>query len=244
MLYRAYGRVLTHSESQQALARSIAPGVEVAEVRLPLADFLFSSPDVEGGADGAADAGLGTEAARRHGRQDPAALTLGFFGMVRDYKGVDLLLRAMAEVDGVRLVIAGEFWKPVDEYRALIAELGLEGRVEIVDGYVPFADLPGILCRVDMLALPYRSGTATINVFLAAHFGLPTFATRAATMALDISDGVDGILVEPGSADALRDGLRRLLEPGVLERLQAGVDPSRQQRFWDDYVLAVEQLAR
>lgn len=234
-LYRGFGRVLTHSASQKQLALSIVDDIDVAEVRLPIADFLFS--------DGVSVPSLQEDPIVRSGRRDPSALTLGFFGTIREYKGVDVLLRAMAGVPDVRLVVAGEFWQSIDEYRSLIAELGLADRVEIIDGYIPFSDLPAILGRVDVLALPYRSGTATFNVYLGFLFGLPALATRAATMALDVADGVDGVLADPDDVASLRGALERLLEPGVLETLQKGVDPATQARFWDDYVAAVEGLA-
>jgi glycosyltransferase involved in cell wall biosynthesis len=93
---------------------------------------------------------------------------------------------------------------------------------------------------VDALVLPYRSGTATQNVDLAYGLGAPVIATRVGTIPAHVRDGVDGILTEAGSVDALTSALNRFYAPGMPARLRSAVRPADTQSTWAAYVQAVE----
>jgi glycosyltransferase involved in cell wall biosynthesis len=167
----------------------------------------------------------------------PVRRRLLFFGLVRPYKGLDVLLRALAAgPDDVALTVAGEFWGGAEATRALVAELGLTDRVEVRPGYVPAADVPALFAAADALVLPYRSGTASQNVDLAHLHGLAVVASRVGTLADSVIDGVDGLLVPPGDVGALAASLHRLYEPGVLAALQAKVVPPDADDAWSCYL--------
>jgi glycosyltransferase involved in cell wall biosynthesis len=186
------------------------------------------TPDPETG--GPAAAGDGVESAQ------PARRLL-FFGLVRPYKGLDVLLRALAAgPPDVALTVAGEFWGGPEATRNLIAELGLTGRVELRPGYVDAAEVPALFAAADALVLPYRSGTASQNVDLAHLHGRPVVATRVGTLPTAVADGVDGLLVPPEDPAALGAALRRLYEPGVLAALTAKVRPPDADGDWDRYL--------
>jgi glycosyltransferase involved in cell wall biosynthesis len=159
-----------------------------------------------------------------------------FFGIVRPYKGLDVLLQALAKVPDVSLTVAGEFWGGTEQTEALVRSLGLSRRVRIRPGYVPAEVIPGLFTDVDALVLPYRSGTASQNVWLAHEHGVPVIATRAGTLADAVDDGVDGLLCEPGDPDALAAAIRLFYEPGTPQRLRAGVRPVDPAPAWADYV--------
>lgn len=161
-----------------------------------------------------------------------------FLGIVRPYKGVDVLLRALAAgaPDDVALTVAGEFWGGTGELSALAAELGLADRVRLRDGYVPAEELPGLYAAADAVVLPYRTATASQNVWLAHQHGLPVVATRAGALADHVREGVDGLLCAPGDVDDLARALRGFYAPGVPERMRAGVRPVDPDPYWDDYI--------
>ncbi|NUP80848.1 MAG: glycosyltransferase family 4 protein [Nonomuraea sp.] len=213
-LLRRVDGVLTHSEEQAGLARELAPGKPVRVAGLP--PHLPST--------------TAEKAAQVHRR-------LLFFGMVRPYKGLDLLLRALP--DDVALTVAGEFWGGLDETRALIDELGLGDRVELRPGYVAAADVPKLFAAADALVLPYRSATASQNVWLGHEHGVPVIATRVGALADHVTDGVDGLLVEPGDAGALREAIERFYASGEPERLRSGVKAVDPEPFWAAYAGAL-----
>ena len=129
-LLRRVDTVLTHSEQQSALAAELTPvprRVAVMPPHLPVRR-------------GAA-AATGGDAPQVRNR-------LLFFGLVRPYKGLDLLLRALAAgPPQVSLTVAGEFWGGLEETKALIAELGLADRVELRPGYVPAEEVPALFAE-------------------------------------------------------------------------------------------------
>ena len=208
-------RVVVHSGDQAGLARELGAR-EVVQAPLP--------PHLPGGAP-----------LDRTPHDGPARLLA--LGVVRDYKGVDLLLEALREVPGLRLTVAGEMWGDAGErVRRLACDPALAERVDVRDGYVPAPALAPMLAAHDVLVLPYRSATASQNALLAFAHGLPVLATRTGTFTHDVRDGVDGRLVEPGSVPALVDALRDLAEPGRVEALRRRVRPPDLETPWQVYV--------
>lgn len=219
-LLRRADLVLTHSEEQRALAEGLSSS-PTRSVTLP-PHLPSKRPE--------------TAAAEAY---EPRSRLL-FFGLVRPYKGLDVLLRALAAGPAdVSLTVAGEFWGGEEQTRELIAELGLEDRVEIRPGYVPAADVPGLFARCDALVLPYRSATASQNVWLGHEHGVPVIATDVGALAESIRDGVDGLVVEPDSVPALAAALERFYEPGEPARMRANVRPVDPGPYWDAYVSAL-----
>jgi glycosyltransferase involved in cell wall biosynthesis len=165
---------------------------------------------------------------------------LMFFGLVRPYKGLDLLLRALAAGPaGVALRVAGEFWGGTASTERLVDELGLGDRVELRPGYVDTVDVPDLFRDVDALALPYRSATASLNAFLAFAHGRPVIATRVGTVEQDVRDGVDGVLCAPDDLDSLTAALHRFYAGGEPLRLRGNVPPVDATPAWRDYCSAL-----
>jgi glycosyltransferase involved in cell wall biosynthesis len=166
-----------------------------------------------------------------------------FFGLVRPYKGLDLLIDAMPDVPDVRLTVAGEFWGGTAETEARISRLGLADRITLRPGYVDAAEVPGLFAAADALVLPYRSATSSANVFLAYEHGVPVVATEVGDMAQQVRDGESGLLCPPEDPAALAGVLRRLhSEPGLLANLRAGARAFDTDALWAPYVAAVLDL--
>lgn len=159
-----------------------------------------------------------------------------FFGMVRPYKGVDVLLRALVNVPDVHLTIAGEIWGGSEKYDALIKELGLKNRVTVRSGYLPSKALPDLLADCDALVLPYRSGTATQNVTLAFAHGRPVIATTVGSMAAQVRDGVDGLLCKPDDIDDLARAINQFYQKGMAAKLQKNVPAFDDGPAWQTYI--------
>ncbi|KIH97013.1 glycosyl transferase [Streptomonospora alba] len=220
-LVRRVGAVLAHSPEQARTARGLV-GERVPVRWAPLPPHLPRARDA-----GPVPAAGGGPRRR-----------LLFFGIVRPYKGVDVLLRAFARSApaDVGLTVAGEFWGGSRELRDLAAELGVADRVGFREGYVPADELPGLFAEADALVLPYRSATASQNVHLAHEHGLPVIATRAGALADQVADGKDGLLCAPDDVDDLADALRRFYSPGEAERLRAAVRPADPGPPWEAYI--------
>jgi glycosyltransferase involved in cell wall biosynthesis len=197
--------VITHSAAQAAQARDLAPAAMVRTVAMP-AHLPASLPQNQG----AERAGLSAPApaplpalanpSTPAGSPAPgkplapadspapgssaAPTRLLFFGIVRPYKGLDVLLRALAQAPAhVTLTVAGEFWPDSTEMDNLIAELGLADRVTLRPGYVPADEIPALFGAADALVMPYREATASQNALLAFAHGVPVITTTAGALA-------------------------------------------------------------
>jgi glycosyltransferase involved in cell wall biosynthesis len=141
-----------------------------------------------------------------------AALELLFFGLVRPYKGLDILVEALA-LSGrrdVRLTVAGEFWEGLAAVRARVAELGLSDLVELIPRYVGDAEAAEYFRRADAVVLPYRSVTGSGVVANALHYGRAVVASDLPGLAEVVRDGETGWLFEAGDSGALAAVLRTL----------------------------------
>ncbi|KUP96237.1 glycosyltransferase family 4 protein [Thermobifida cellulosilytica] len=217
--------VLTHSPQQRELAERLAgaAGPPVAAAELPP-----HLPDT----------------GPRRPRPPGTRRRLLFLGIVRPYKGVDVLLRALAAgPPGVELTVAGEFWGGSAQLRALAEQLGVAHRVRWREGYVPAGELPDLFAECDAVVLPYRSATATQNVWLAHAHGLPVIATRVGTLPDHVRDGVDGLLCAPDDPEDLARAIADCYAPGRLAALRAGVRPVDADAYWDRYLAALTGLS-
>jgi glycosyltransferase involved in cell wall biosynthesis len=154
-------------------------------------------------------------------------LLLCCFGAVRPYKGFDVAIEAIARVDpalSVRLVVAGRFWEGRDELEEQVRRLGLEGRVELRDGYVSNEEAALLFESADAALLPYRSASQSGVAALAFAHGRPVIATRVGGLPDAVRAGKDGLLCPPEDPDALARTIERFaatrttLTSGVLER--------------------------
>jgi glycosyltransferase involved in cell wall biosynthesis len=228
-LFRRAEGLLVHSSSEWERARALLGNDDRTAIeRAPLPPHLPGGPRSTRAPE---------DAARKR--------RLLFFGLVRPYKGLDLLLKAMVDVPSdVELVVAGEFWSGRDRYQEQIRSLGLTGRVELRPGYVPAAEIADLFASVDALVMPYRAATASQNVELAFAHGLPVVVSRAGTLADGVREGVDGLVVPENDVPALVAALRRLYEAGTLQRLRANIDARKDpsDEAWGRYTAAFEVL--
>ena len=224
MLLRRVDEVVVHSSAQAELARTLTSRtVRVAEMPAHLPPAVH-----------ACAASRTTEHRR-----------LLFFGVVRPYKGLDVLLRALAAgPEDLTLTIAGEFWSGVANTEDLIARLGLTDRVEVRPGYVPSDQIPQLFAAADALVLPYRSATSSQNVWMAHEHGVPVIATRVGSFPEQVRDGLDGLLCEPDDVASLAGALRRFYSPGELTRLRAGVRPVDADPQWAAYLEIITAACR
>jgi glycosyltransferase involved in cell wall biosynthesis len=168
-----------------------------------------------------------------------------FLGLVRSYKGVDLLLDAIARQpadSNWMLVVAGEPWEGLGPALGQqLRDLGIEDRVQLRFGWVPESEVPTLLAAADLVVLPYRSGSQSAVAPLALAAGLPVLSTRVGGLPEVVRDGVNGVLVEPGSVDELARAFEEMTAEKLAE-LAEGALASRSRLTWDGYAAALEKL--
>lgn len=165
---------------------------------------------------------LGLDASKRY---------LLFFGLIRDYKGLDLLLEAFEKIDDkeLRLLVAGEFYNDKEQYRAALERLG--ERVVLHDHFIPDAEVADYFSVADALVLPYHTATQSGVTQIAYNFSVPMVVTRVGGLPEIVPDGKVGFVCEP-TAEGVHKAIVQLYEEGVLQRFADNFPEERKRFSW------------
>lgn len=155
---------------------------------------------------------LSFEVAKQKLKLDINTRYLLFFGFIRDYKGLDLLIQAFADERlrqfPVKLLVAGEYYSSADTYLQLIKDNKLEDYIELRTDFIPDNEVNLYFSAADMVVQPYKSATQSGVTQIGYHFNKPMLVTNVGGLSEIIPDGKIGYVVEPDSqqiANALVD---------------------------------------
>ena len=228
---RACDGLLAMSDAVAADVGRLAPAVPLAVVPHPVYDG-FGEPVPRADA----RAALALEAS------GPVFL---FFGFIRRYKGLHVLLDAWPEVarrvPGAQLLVAGEFYADEPALRQQAAALGASVRLDA--DYIPDERVPLYFGAADAVVQPYLSATQSGVAQIAFHFGRPVITTSVGGLAETVPDGRAGLVVPPDDPAALADAMVRFAKEALGPTLEAGVAAERQRYTWDRLAQALEGLA-
>ena len=167
-----------------------------------------------------------------------------FFGFIRRYKGLHVLLGAMPrvleQIPNARLVVAGEFYADEDALRAQAAPLG--DAIQFAADYIPDEQVAAYFCAADVVVQPYISATQSGVAQIAFHFGRPLIITDVGGLAEVVPDGVAGLVVPPEDPQALAAAIVRYFKEGLEAALSEGVRRERKKYSWDRLYEAIEEL--
>jgi len=135
-----------------------------------------------------------------------------FFGFIRDYKGLDLLLEAMADERvlnlNMKLIVAGEFYTDSKPYAEMIQQLGIRDKLILKTDFIPDNEVRNYFCAADMVVQPYKHATQSGVTQICYHFDRPMLVTNVGGLPEIVPNGKVGYVVEPNPtaiADALVD---------------------------------------
>ncbi|MBC8366042.1 glycosyltransferase [bacterium] len=167
-----------------------------------------------------------------------------FFGLVREYKGLDLALEALAKLDmRYRLHVVGEFYEKRTRYDALIARLGLQERVNIVDRYVPNEEVPAWFAAADLVVLPYRDATQSGIVEIAHGAGRASLVTDVGGLSAQVQDGRTGLVVKPDDAAAIAEAVERYFDGNLEALMQKAIMEEAGSKSWAGLATTLRELA-
>lgn len=222
---------VTMSEKVFADLRQFEPSKPAQVVQHPLYDNF--------------GAALPKDEARRHLGLPAGEKLVLFFGFIRQYKGLDLLLEAMADTRirqaGIRLVVAGEFYEDEAPYREIIQKRGLEEQVILRTHFIPDNEVRYYLCAGDCVIQPYKNATQSGVTPLAYHFEKPMVVTDVGGLPALVPHEKVGIVCAP-EPGAIAAGILRFYELGeayFIPHLRA----EKQKYAWEKLVEALRGLA-
>lgn len=178
---------------------------------------------------------------------DPGFRYILFFGFIRAYKGLDLLLEAFADPRlkdlPVKLIIAGEFYEDAAPYEALIARHQLAGRIVRATTFIPNSQVVHYFCAADLVVQPYKHATQSGVSQIAYHFDKPMLVTDVGGLAELIPDGKAGYVTAP-DPQAIANAIVDFYSHDREAEFTAHLPALKKQFSWDSMVQAIRQLGQ
>lgn len=192
---------------------------------------------------------FGKKMDKQHARQeigiDATKKTILFFGLIRDYKGLDILLEAFSKMDDAfQLLIAGEVYGERKVYDDLI-EQSKNKQVYFVDQFIPSDKVAFYFSASDLCVLPYRTATQSGIKAMCDVFQLPVLVSQVGGLAEDIALNENGFIIEDMSPDALAAQINLLFAEDQLENVAKNLlfQSEKQENEWDEFAESVLEFA-
>lgn len=188
---------------------------------------------------------LSKQEARHHLGLPVAEKIILFFGFIRKYKGLDILLEAMATTQlksaGIKLLVAGEFYEDEKPYREQIEKLQLSDSLILKTDFIQDSEVKYYLCAADAVIQPYRNATQSGVTPLAYHFEKPMVVTNVGGLPSLVPHEKVGLVVEP-NPEAIAEGILRFYQLGedyFIPHLRS----EKEKYSWASLVQAITKLA-
>lgn len=188
-----------------------------------------------------------TAEARKHlGLPENEDLFL-FFGFIRKYKGLDILIEALSiykktAVKPFKLIIAGEFYEDEQPYIKLIEGLDLKNDIILFNEFIPDSEVKYFLCAGDLLIQPYRNATQSGVTPLAYHFETPMIVTKVGGLEKQVPDQKAGYVVEP-TAEAIAEAMKKFSQKGKVAFIPF-LQQEKQNYSWEHMVSSMIELTQ
>ena len=185
--------------------------------------------------------------AKKHLGLDPDYSYLLFFGFIRDYKGLDLLLKAFADerlrAYPLKLIVAGEFYTDAKPYYDLLDQLHLREHVIMHNEFIPDSAVSDYFCAADLVVQPYKNATQSGVTQIAYHFNKPMIITNVGGLAEFIPDGKVGYVVEP-LVPAITSSIQQFYNEKKEDEFSANAAVEKMKYSWGRMVEAIREIAK
>ena len=186
--------------------------------------------------------------------KEKALITLGlnpkdkhllFFGFVRKYKGLDLLLNAMADDRilsmGIKLIIAGEFYDDEIDYTNLIKKLGIEKNIILRSDFIPADKVKNYFCAADMITQTYRTATQSGVTQIAYSFERPMLVTNVGGLAEIVPHNKVGYVTSKKPKD-IADAIVEFYKNNKENIFALNTKQEKKRFSWDSFLIGIDKL--
>ena len=167
---------------------------------------------------------------------DPSSKYMLFFGFIRDYKGLDILLKAVADEriknSDIKLIVAGEFYNNSETYFELEKQLGLEGKIIWRTDFIADEQVKNYFCASDIIVQPYKTATQSGVTQIAYHFEKPMLVTNVGGLPEIVPNGKVGYSVEP-EAKVIADAINDFYSNGRYAEFVENIKEEKKKYSWD-----------
>lgn len=176
---------------------------------------------------------------------DPDLNYLLFFGIIRDYKGLDWLIEAYKassiDKNKTKLLVAGEFYTDAKPYKDLIAKYDLTDSIIMHEKFIPDEQVARYFCAADMVVQPYKHATQSGVTQIGYHFEKPMLVTNVGGLGEIIPDKIGGYVVEPNVA-SITSALEDFYDNNRANSFTIGIIEAKQRFTWDKMINQIELL--
>ena len=169
-----------------------------------------------------------------------------YFGIIRDYKGFDILLKAIAELKNrntdFHLLAGGECYGNDEKYTKLISDLGISNYITWHNRYIPDSEVTDYFSAADVVALPYRTASQSGITQIAYSYDLPVIVTNVGGLPEIVDEGKSGFTINPENPVELAAVLDKQLGGTTLPEMGIYIKTFKQKFSWDNFVEGIEAL--
>ena len=169
-----------------------------------------------------------------------------YFGIIRDYKGFDILLNAIAELKDsgldFHLLAGGECYGSDEKYTQLISNLGISDYITWHNKYIPDSEVSNYFSAADVVALPYRTASQSGVTQIAYSYDLPVIVTKVGGLPEIVDEGQSGFTIEPENPTELANILEKNLEAGTFLEMATYIKKFKQKFSWEYFVNGIESV--
>lgn len=162
-----------------------------------------------------------------------------FFGFIRDYKGLDVLLKAISLLKSkieIKLMVAGEYYSNKEKYQKLIDKLEIKDSVNLFTDFIPTSEVKYYFSAADAVILPYKDATQSGIVQIAMNFKKPVIATNVGGLGEVVKDGVTGFVVEKENPEQLAEAILRFYKEDKKAKFINNIDIELEKYSWGKFV--------
>lgn len=174
----------------------------------------------------------------------PGRKNLLFFGLIREYKGLDILIEAFSKLDSsYNLIIAGEPYGSFEKYAKLIEQSPNRENIYLETEYIPDNKVPLYFSAADLCILPYRSATQSGIGSIATYYEVPVVTTDVGGLKEMFEGKGTGIVVEQISGKAIKEAILRFFSGGEREKLGENIKKEKERLSWSNFCSSLINFA-
>ena len=218
--------LLVHSKSAVRETKKITSNRNIIHTFLPIFNFFYTNKTQ-------------TDIASIKNNLNLRENVILFFGIVRKYKGLIYLIKALPEVVkeiDIDLLIVGEFWDNKQKYIDLMHKLKVENNIKIIDRYIPNEEVEKYFQIADLIVLPYISGSQSGIIQIAYAFNKPVITTNVGGYSEAVIDGETGFVVQPKNCKELAQKILKFLKSKDRNKFVRNIEKEKKKYSWENYI--------
>ncbi|PJA99094.1 MAG: glycosyl transferase family 1 [Ignavibacteriales bacterium CG_4_9_14_3_um_filter_30_11] len=158
-----------------------------------------------------------------------------FFGFIRDYKGLDVLLEAISLIDkkeNIKLLVAGEYYSNETKYKKLISELDIDNSLILKTDFIPASEVKYYFSAADVVILPYKTASQSGIAQIAMNFNKSVIASNVGGLSEIIIDNQTGLLVEKENPEILAEAILKFYNHKLEEKYDSFIKMEKEKYSW------------